>query len=112
MWVGRLRRVGEASNPGPVLVGGIPLPSSDDEPVSASVLPTWAESDRPQVDEPGRNVRPQLRVRSVSPSILDALEVDLKVNAVSASRRDDEEAVGEKGVTQVDQGSSFFDMTG
>ena len=108
-------RVGEASNPGPV------LPSSDDEPVSALVLPstqpasvtlpTWADSDRPHVDEPGRNVRPRLRVRSVSPTILDALEEDLEVNAVSALRRDDEEGLDEIGVTQVDQGSSFFDMT-
>ena len=32
-------RVGEASNPGPGLFGGIPVPSSDDEPVSALVLP-------------------------------------------------------------------------
>ena len=30
-------RVGEASNPGPVLLEGIPVPSSDDEPVSAFV---------------------------------------------------------------------------
>ena len=108
--------MGEASNPGPVLLGGIPVPSSDDEPVSALVLPstqpapgtlpTWADSDRPQVDEPVRNVRPRLRVRSVSPSILDALEEDLEV-----ARRDDEEPLDEIGETQVDQGSSFFDVT-
>ena len=33
------------------------------------------------------------------------------MNAVSARRRDDEEGLDEVGVTQVDQGSSFFDMT-
>ena len=101
--------MGEASNPGPGLSGGFPEPSSDDEPVSALVLPstqrasgtlpTWADSDRPRVGEPGRNVRPRLRV---SPSILDALEEDLEV-----ARRDDEEPLDEIGVTQVDQGSSF-----
>ena len=57
----------------------------------------------PRVGEPGRNVRPRLRV---SLSILDALEEDLGV-----ARRDDEEPLDEIGVTQVDQGSSFFDMT-
>ena len=86
-------RVGEASNPGPGLSGGFPEPSSHDESVSALVLPstqrasgtlpTWADSDRPRVGEPGRNVRPRLRV---SPSILDALEEDLEV-----ARRDDKE---------------------
>ena len=37
-----------------------------------------------------------------SPAILDALEEDLEVTAVSALRKDEEEGLDEIGVTQVD----------
>ena len=79
-------RVGEASNPGQVLLGGIPVLHQMMnqclhyflvDSTSITDVTTWADSDGPQVDEPGRRLR-------VSPSILDALEVDLEV-----ARRDD-----------------------
>ena len=132
-------RGGEASNPGPVFPSGREVTSSDEEPVLALVLqstqpvsgtlPTWVDSDRPQVDGPGRNVRQRWRVRSVSPTILVALEEDLEANVVSTvpgssqavRRRDDEEAAltsiddlghnEEVGATEVDRESSIFDMT-
>ena len=83
-------RVGEASNPGPPSDRQGEA-SSDDEPLLAVIsqpvqpvpdtLPTQVDSDRLLVDVPVRNVRP--RLRSVSPTILDALEDDLDASAMS-----------------------------
>ena len=51
------------------------------QPVSGT-LPTWVDDERSQAEEPERNVRPRLRERSVSPTILDVLEEDLEASAV------------------------------
>ena len=48
----------------------------------SGTLPTWVDGEQFQAEEPGRNVRPRLRERSVSPTILDVLEEDLEASAV------------------------------
>ena len=69
------------------------MESSDDEPLWPptppptqpvfGILPTWVGSGGSHVMVSGRNVRPRVRVRSVPTTIVDDVEGDLEVSAVS-----------------------------